>query len=488
MKKRNIKVNYIYNLSFQVLNVILPLITAPYISRVLGASNLGVYSYADSLTGFFLLFATLGILQYGSREIARNRDDSQKTSIVFWELVILKLITSIISLMAFIGYLLLCESKYMLIYTLLSINFISNALEIGWFYNGLENFKASSLRNSFVKLLGILMVFVFVKDESDLSLYVLCIVVPTLAGNVLLWIELKKHMILTPLSSLHPLRHLKNVLVFFIPAVSAQIYHTVDKLMLQWVLRDNYQNGIYSQGYKIIVVILAVLTSYNAVMFSRMSNLYANKDISSINSYFKKSVSFIEMLGLSMCMGLFSIAPRFVPVFFGDGYDDVILLLRVLSPVILLTGLSNMIANQCLIPAGLQSKTNMATVTGALINIVFNAFLIPSFGAVGASIATVISELAVLFIVCIYAKDIISILLKQSWNYILGSLILGLTVCAVDSVLAHSSNILIEVVYLGILIITGIVVYFGFLLVRKDSLVWSYAIVLALKLKQKYKK
>lgn len=471
MKKKSIVTNYIYYLSFQVLNVILPLITAPYISRVLGASNLGIYSYTDSLTAFFLLFATLGILQYGSREIACHRDNKKETSVIFWELVIFKIFTSVIGVLLFISYFLLFESKNTLIYGILSINFLSNALDIGWFYNGLENFKASSLKNSIVKLLGVLLVFLLVKDEGDLPLYVFCMVIPTLLGNVLLWVDLKRSLTKISLKELQPLKHVKNILVFFIPAVSAQIYHMVDKLMLQWVLKNDYQNGIYSQAYKIIVVVMSVILAYNSVMFSRMSNLYAKKEQESIAQHLKKSVSFVEMLGLAMSVGLFVIAPRFVPVFFGDGYEEVITLIRIFSPMILITGLSNMVANQCLIPAGKQRKTNIAIVSGALVNVLLNLLLIPLFGAVGASIATLCCEVVILVIVLCYAKNVFSIIVSQSVNYIFASIILGISVFGLDLTLPHGNGIFVEIIYLGVMIIVGISVYFGFLMIRKDKLV-----------------
>lgn len=485
MEKKSIGINYIYNLSFQILNVILPLITTPYVSRVLGASNLGVYSYTDSLTAFFLLFATLGILNYGSREIARVRDNLEKRATIFWELVIFKFITSIICIIVFVIYFLLFENKNALIYGILSINFITNILEIGWFYNGLEQFKTSSLKNSFVKLFGVLLVFALVKDKNDLPMYILCMVLPGLVGNILLWCELRKYIVKVSFKQLKPFKHLKNILVFFIPAVSVQIYHMADKLMLQWILKDNYQNGIYSQAYKIIVVVLAVITSYNAVMFSRMSNLHANKDFTTIDSYLQRSASFIEMLGFAMSVGLFFIAPRFVPVFFGKGYDEVVILIRIFAPMILITGLSNMIGNQCLIPAGQQSKSNVAVVSGSVLNLILNAFLIRWFGAVGASIATVSSETLILIIMCAYAKKIISILLKQGFNYLCGSAILGIVVYIIDLNLPHSNNVLHQIFYLCIMIIAGIVAYFGFLIIRKDSLIMELTTSIRSKFKNK---
>lgn len=468
MEKNSIRVNYIYNLSFQIVAVFLPFITTPYISRVLGAGNIGIYSYTDSLTGFFLLFASLGVLSYGSREIARVREDKTERSILFWDLIIFKFIAVLCSYIAFFLFFNIEESRYTSIYMILSLNFLTSFLDLSWFFRGMEMFKQLSLRNTIVKLLGAVLMFVLVKNENDLPLYIICIVIPGLIGNVLLWGKALKYVDRVPVRKISVARHIKPILVFFIPAISVQIYHTVDKLMLQWILHDNFENGYYDQAYKIITILLTIVTAFNSVMYSRLSNLYKHEDFKAINTYIGKSISVIEMISLPMAVGLFLIAPRFVPVFFGKSYTDVIILLRLFSPLIIITGLSNMIANQCLIPAGNQGKSNIAIVFGAGVNVILNVFLIPKFASIGACIATIISEMVILILMCAFQKEIIKKLFAPVFNYLIGALLMGGIGLGcnrfVPNDLSMKNNIIIMIIY----IVLGAGVYFGFLLIRKD--------------------
>ena len=471
MEKNSIRVNYIYNLSFQIVAVFLPFITTPYISRVLGAGNIGIYSYTDSLTGFFLLFASLGVLSYGSREIARVREDKTERSILFWDLIIFKFIAVLCSYIAFFIFFNIEGSKYTSIYMILSLNFLTSFLDLSWFYRGMEMFKQLSLRNTIVKLLGAVLMFVLVKNENDLPLYIICIVIPGLIGNVLLWGKALKYVDRIPFRKISIARHIKPVLVFFIPAISVQIYHTVDKLMLQWILHDNFENGYYDQAYKIITILLTIVTAFNSVMYSRLSNLYKREDFKAIDTYLGKSISVIEMISFPMTVGLFLIAPRFVPIFFGKSYTDVIILLRLFSPLIVITGLSNMIANQCLIPAGKQGKSNIAIVSGAVVNVILNMILIPGFASIGACIATIISETVILVLMCVFQKGIVKKLLASVFNYLIGALLMGVIGLGCDSFVSNNLGIKHNIIIMMIYMVLGIVLYFAFLVIRKDKTV-----------------
>lgn len=474
MSNNSIRTNYLYNLAFRIMAVILPFITAPYISRVLGAENIGIYSYCSSLMSFFLMFASLGILDYGAREIARRRDEKTGRCMVFWELVLFKLVTVVFSLVPFFTYIRFCENAYIKYYQILSIEFITSLLDLSWYYSGMEMFRQLSIRNAFVKIVGTLSIFVFVKDEQALSAYILCIVLPNLIGNILLWKKAIESVGFVSIKKLHVHRHIKEIFIFFIPAISVQIYHTVDKLMLQWVLHDNYQNGYYDQAYKIITILLTILTSYNSVMYSRMSNLYKHKNFDAVNSYIKQSISFIEMIGVPMAVGLFIIAPRFVPVFFGAGYAEVVKLLRIFSPMIVVTGLSNMIATQCLIPAGKQGKSNVAIVAGAVTNVILNGLLIPSFGSMGACTATIISEVVILALMSYYQKDIIRPILEQSWNYVLASIVMAGTIELLHLILPYSSKLAMNAAVMVLLVFAGVLAYLGILFLRRDSTLISF--------------
>ena len=168
--KKSITKNYIYNLTYQILVLILPLITTPYISRVLGAENIGIYSYTLSISAYFILFGSLGISLYGQREIAYNQGKKNKCSIIFWEIIILRTITMLISLILYY-FIFVNGQQYQIYYKILTLELIANCLDISWFFQGIEEFKKTVMRNMVVKLISIISIFIFVKKESDLYIY-----------------------------------------------------------------------------------------------------------------------------------------------------------------------------------------------------------------------------------------------------------------------------------------------------------------------------
>ncbi len=471
MNDKSVSANYIYNLAFRVMAILLPLITTPYISRVLGAGNIGIYSYSDSLTGFFLMLATLGALSYADRETARVRENKWDRSVIFWEIVLFKFIAATLACLLFYFFLNLKKVENKTILLILSIQFLISATDLSWFLQGTEMFKQLSLRNMGVKILGVAMVFLMVRSEKDLPAYVLCAVLPGLIGNLLLWKNALQQVDRVPLRQLRVIRHLRPILVFFIPAVSVQIYHTVDKLMLQWIIRDNYENGYYDQAYKIITILLTVLTSYNGVMYSRMSNLFRHGDKEKIEAHISQAIPFVLMLGFPMVVGLAVIAERFVPVFFGSGYDQVVILLRLLSPMILITGLSNFVANVFLIPAGKQGKSNIAIIAGAVTNVICNLLLIPRLHALGACFATVISEIVILVFMCAFQKGVTRQLLKAMKKYLVAALLMGVITFMVDWLMPDALSVAQNTLVIACLVVVGVIVYFGALLVWKDNCV-----------------
>ena len=173
MENKSIRKNFVYNLIYQLLTIILPLITTPYVSRVLGAFNVGIYGYALSISAYFVLFGTLGTILYGQREIAYVQNDKEKYSKAFWEIFILRTITMLISLIVFLVIFVDRNNDYYTYYLILSLEIIGNLFNISWLFQGLESFKQIVVRNLFVKTISIICIFVFVNEPSDLWIYFL---------------------------------------------------------------------------------------------------------------------------------------------------------------------------------------------------------------------------------------------------------------------------------------------------------------------------
>ena len=231
MAKKSVKKNYIYNVLYQFLAILIPVITTPYLSRVLGAEKIGIYSYTLSIVTYFILFGSLGVAMYGQREIAYVQDDVKKRSVIFYEIVIMRLITLSLSLLLF--YISFClKGDYTFYYRILILELVANMLDISWFFNGLEEFKKTVTRNTIVKLISLLSIFLFVKKPTDLYIYFIIYVLSTFLGNLSLWFYLKKYIKKVPIKELKIFRHIKPAILLFIPQVAIQVYTLLDKTML----------------------------------------------------------------------------------------------------------------------------------------------------------------------------------------------------------------------------------------------------------------
>lgn len=404
MKKKSIAKNYIYNLSYQILVIILPLITAPYVSRRLGAENIGIYGYTLSIIAYFILFGALGVSMYAQREIAYVQNDVKKRSKIFFEIIIFRCITMSISIVTYYIFF-IKGTQYQLYYSILAVELISTCLDISWFFQGLEEFKKTVTRNIIVKLLSFVCIFIFVKNANDLPMYFIIYVASNFIGNISLWVYLPQYIQKIKINELNIFRHIKPTLGLFIPQIAVQVYTVLDKTMIGNMIENKSEVGFYEQAQKIIKLCLTIVTSLGIVMVPRMASTFANGDKEKIKEYMKGSFRFVYFLAFPIMFGLIAISKRFVPLFFGEGYDDVVNLINVISPIIVFIGISNIIGTQYLLPTKKQKAYTISVAIGAIVNFILNIFLIRKFGALGASIGTVIAEFCVTFIQILSIKE-----------------------------------------------------------------------------------
>lgn len=390
-EKQSVKKNYIYNTAYQILTLITPFITAPYTSRIFEADGIGVQSYVNSVVAYFTLFAALGTSVYGQREIAAARNDSTKKTRLFWEIEIVSLIATSVCLIAW-AVLIVASSKYRPYYAVLTMNILAIAFDISWFFRGLENFKITVIRNAAVKIIGIVLLFTVIKTKDDLLLSIALTAASGMIGNLTMWITLPKYLDKVRFSELKIWHHFKEVIVYFIPTLALSIYTILDKIMIEWITGDSYENGYYEQAQKIITMVKTVILSLNTVMASRMSLLFAQGKYEEMKDKLRKSLDFSMVLGIPMMFGVMGVSRLFVPLFFGEGYDKVVPLLWILSPLIIITAVSNLIGNQYMIPSGQRARSSKGVIAGACCNFILNAVMIPFFASFGAAVATVVAE------------------------------------------------------------------------------------------------
>jgi O-antigen/teichoic acid export membrane protein len=468
MQKKSLKENYLYNLSYQIVQIIIPVITAPYISRVLTVEGIGIQSFTQSIVNYFLLFGGLSIGLYGQREIAYNQGNEYERSKLFWELIIIKIIT--ISLILCV-YIVIIQNfsayySYFLIYIVEIIAFL---FDVSWFYRGIENFKIIAIRNFILRILSVFLIFILIKKPDDLWKYILLHSLSSLLANIGLIPPLLKQLIKIKLQALNSVRHIKPILILFIPQIAIQIYTVLDKSMIGFITQSTSENGYYEQAMKIIKLLLTVITSLGIVVIPRMSHYKSNQKNDEIKECLTRSFLFVFLLGMPIFWGTIGIADIFVPIFFGSGYDKSIILIKILSGLFFAIGFNNVIGIQYLIPIKKENIFTLTVIIGAVANFLLNMFLITLYQSVGAAIASVIAESIITIIQCIYIRKIIDIrkIFLQSWRYIVASIIMFIVLCLLKSIIS------INIFGLMCIIMTSSVVYFLLLILFRDTLVLS---------------
>lgn len=479
MKKKSIKLNYIYNTSYQVLTLLTPLITTPYLTRVLGMKGIGISSFTGSIVAYFAMAAALGTLTYGNREISFYQDDRKNRSKLFWEIEFLSILTSLISLVAFGIFLLIQQPEYLGIFAIQSLTIISVAVDICWLLQGMEDFGKVALRNIIFRLLNIACIFIFVKGPDDVFPYVSFSVILTLLGHLSIWFYLPQYVDRPVLKELHPLRHLKGTFILFVPTIAISIYTQLDKTMIG-LLSDVKQNGFYESALSLSKTILTLVTSLGAVMIPRMGYHYSRGEEKEMKELVYQSYHFVWFLGIPLCLGLASVAGNFVPWFYAKKNIALIPLLQILSLLIPIIGLSNVTGIQYLVTVKKEKLLTISVCLGALTNCVCNIFLIPYLGARGAAISSVIAELSITIFQFILLRNELSFgrAISHSWKYLLAGGIMYLVLFFENKLFTPS------ILHTLVLVGTGAISYFVVLGILRDSLFFEYAKTIVLKIKK----
>lgn len=432
---KKIAKNLMYNVLLQIVTLFLPLITTPYVSRVLGREGIGVYSYTLSIVQYFIILGTLGISTYGNRAIAYVRDDKKKMSNTFWAICILRFTTTGIALVIFIlvfGF----KREYSHIYIIQSINVLAAMLDISWLYMGLEEFKKTVTRNLLVKIVGVIFIFIFINERSDLNKYVIINALMVFLGNVVMWVYVPKTVTLEKITFKDIKRHIIPAIKLFIPQIAIQVYAILDKTMLG-TLSNTGEVGIYEQSQKIVKLVLGLVTSLGVVMLPRMSNIFAKGNTKKMNEYLNNSLKGVAYISIPMAIGLASISNEFVPWFFGEEFCEVSLLMTILTPILFLIAISNVLGTQYLLPSNRTKEFTASVTVGAMINVILNLLLIPKYKAVGACISTVLAEFGVTSLQYIFLRKNIyeKSILKEITKYILASCLMFMIVRLVGNIM-----------------------------------------------------
>lgn len=463
----SVKTNYIFNTINTLSGMLFPLITFPYVARVLMPEGIGIVNFYNSIIGYITLFCSLGIPLYALRQVARVREDRSLRTKLAIELLSLNVFFVII------GYIIvavLCITvnqiiEHRILFILMSSNILFVAIGCEWFYQGIEDFRYITIRGLIVKIICVILLFVLVRDKNDLIYYGLYSVVGVVGGNVFNFIRLKKHLDIqnVSLTDLRPFTHIPGVFKIFLLTIIGSIYLQLDSVMLGF-LSGNTSVGYYTGAIRLTKLLLGIVTSLGLVLLPRLSSLYG-KNNTEFNNLIIKSYDFIIMLALPISIGLLLLSQPLVEIFCGKAYIPSISPLQILSPIIFFIGLSY-IAAQSNFARGKENITIYVGIVGAVTDLILNFILIPKYSAVGVAIATSITEGTILLIYMVmnfHQHHCMPFSIKHLSNCIISCLIMSIILLLLKDIC--TSDIL-EIILLPII---GGISYALSLLLLNDS-------------------
>ena len=416
------KKNFIYNLVYQFVQIVIPLILLPYVSRILGADTLGIYNYSYTIAAYFLLFAMLGVANYGCRSIAKVQDDYEERSNVFCSIYLVQFCFSLVVLVSYLFYVVFFVKENKLIVLIQTLVVLSGMFDINWFYFGIEKFKLTVTRNVIIKIITTLSVFIFVKK----------------------YIKFRK------VKFTDALVHIKPMIILFVPIVAISLYKYMDKIMLG-ILCEYSQVAYYTNSESIISIPAVITTALGTVALPRLTSLNAKGETKTSEYYLEISLQFAMFLACGMGFGLGAVSDIFVRLYFGSGFESCAMLMTIFFPCVIFQAWASIIRMQYLLPNSHDKVYVVSVIVGAIINLFINIMLIPSLQAVGAVIGTIVAEFTVAAIqtACCMKYLPIRQYLKTTGGYIVAGFLMFVIICGVKSCVKSGVFALIMCILIG---------------------------------------
>lgn len=463
ISKKELNKNFFYNLLYEIVIILSPLIITPYISRRLGVELVGVRSYTYAILMYFELFSTLGITIYGQREIARVKNNEEERSKIFLSLMAIKILffTVVLLVYSLTFFKFNVLGEYKLIWFIWLLHLFETLFNVTWFFQGIEKFKYISIRGIILRTVQIILTLVFVKTKKDFYIYLILYSGIPLLQAITLWPFLKSSVNLKYIKSINLKKHIKPILIFFIPTISTTIYSNVDKIMLGSLLKSTVQTGYYDSAQSIALLATTIFTSIYTVMRSRSSFEVATNNQDNIDYFIRIALFMIFPVSL----GIFGISNEFILIFFGKAFAPVSLLLKTFCAVIVLIGLSGFISSVYIVPNDKQNNLSYFYILSTILNVVLNYFLISKYGAMGAIISSIIAELLVCVGCLVLSRKVISLkkMFMIGWKYVAASILMLFVITIYSKYTSPSfTDLVLEIMF-------GALTYIIFLLILKDK-------------------
>lgn len=437
---RKLFTNYIYNILYQLVKVVMPIIIVPYTMGHLGETTLGISDFASNIASWFILFGTLGANVYGNRQIARVRDNEEDRSRTFFEIITMQIINMSIALFLYVAYTYFFVKENQIIYVLHCLTIISSAFEITWFYYGVEDFKTVSIRNIIIKIVGVGLIMLFVKSPADLWLYVVINSGTDLLGQVIMYAKLREYIHFVRFNVFKGyMKHIGATFTLFVPTIAISVYTLLDQTMLGFLTDDTANVALYKAAQGFVKMFLYFITSIGSVMMPRIANRYEKSNNSDeVNRYLNTTFHLAIFLAIPMMMAMIVVSPYFIPWYLPEQLT-IISLIQYSSPIVLFISISNVFGMQYLVPTGHNKEYTTSVIAGAVINCIVNLILIPKHAGVGAAIGSVCAEFAVMFVQFLFVRDKIEIhAFKSFLLYVIASIAMSVAVVIIGNIMGPS--------------------------------------------------
>lgn len=443
MNQKSLARNALFFVCYKILGAIFPLITVSYASQVLLANGVGKVSSAQNIVQYFVLIAALGIPNYGIREAAMVREDSKQRSVLFSELFSINFVSTTVCLIAYylmISQLTIYRNEFVL-YFVAGFNIFLNYFNVDWFYQGFEEYSYITKRSFVIKIISLILLFVFVRQPKDYINYALIYVFGFAGNSIINFINLKKYGIKFSLKEMNVLKHIKPVLVMLFTTVAIELYTLVDTTMITFMC-DSENVAYYANSIKIVRLVITLVTAIGGVLLPRLSYYKAQGLVEECENIVNRVFGLMFFLLMPCGVGLFVLSESIVYVFFGYSFEGAIVTLRIASFLVYALGFSNLFGTQVLLTFGEEKKLFHATVCGAVSNIILNSLLIRIYQQNGAAVASIVSELLVTILTYYYARKHLRISIKISLvlKIIFSSILMGFCVIGANHI--HFNRIL----------------------------------------------
>lgn len=458
-----IKTNYIFNIFYQLLAVVLPLITAPYISRKLGVVNVGYYSNVASMVSYFTLIANLGIYTYGRREIGSLQKSREDYTKAFWGIFGVKLLIGTMVLVAY-GIFIAVYQQFKTLFYIQTFTILSQILDISWFYQGLENYKITVTYQTIVKVSGVIAIFILIQGPDDLSKYAFIMAFLSFLGTISVFPLLKKY-VSRPFLDIHSMiNHIKGAILLFIPQIATSLYMSIDKTMIGYFHKDGVQNGLYEQATKIDIIGLYIVIALTGVMIPRLSLYYKENNYKELNKAASLAIGYIMFIGCPLAFGISGVGYNILPWFLGPGYEGASSILQITAFIIIVMGITNFLGYGYMIATRQQKLYSITVFVGLTVNVFLNVLLIPEYGGLGAAIASLVSETIVLIFQLYFVSRQID--LRNAFGGTIKYMILGMVMGVI--VLFLSRSLTAKPIVSFFICLVGMSLYIAPLLLLKD--------------------